>query len=376
MAASSAPAPAASAAVSLHLPIPPLLRTWHAFALKALHKRACTVTLNLLECSLSFDKAGGGGQRHREFGLAHLAAIEPGGGSGGVTASDREREVSMAFHTPQTAHSDGTVPSTLHVPIGLFDGDDNDSEESSVTAGSVAPSSVSAQTQTAASLNAPGPSGVGSAAHVSVYKKLLGFDSRAERDEFCDLVASVRLTGASVGVMGAIPGAALKQLEGNPAVLLFLELDTARAGSISVDVVRRGLQRVAEAELGAQAAAAASVQAADGGSVHPAVSQLTTHMHSCTLSRFVILYGRLLTLFNTPSAAQNLLNGSSVTGAFKHARHTPLSVSHTQRQNRAPLGYSTMHQEDDLMWGKKGGPHTHAYSALCVRMSPSRPDPL
>jgi len=226
------------------------------------------------------------------------------------------------------------VPSTLHVPIGLFDGDDNDSEESSITAGSVAPSSVTAQTQTAASLNAPGPSGVGSAAHVSVYKKLLGFDSRAERDEFCDLVASVRLTGASVGVMGAIPGAALKQLEGNPAVLLFLELDTARAGSISVDVVRRGLQRVAEAELGAQAAAAASVQAADGGSIHPAVSQLTTHMHSCTLSRFVILYGRLLTLFNTPSAAQNLLNGSSVTGAFKHARHTPLSVGHTLRPHR------------------------------------------
>jgi hypothetical protein len=306
----------------LHIPVPPLLRTWHAFAVKMLFKqRATTVTLNLLECSLSFDKTLGFGERHRVFGLAHLADIVQGGGG---TGSD----VSIVFHTPQSAQSDGTVPSTLHVPTGLFEDEDSTNGqgngsggERSVAEGDPAfagigggPLSLAAQTQNAVAINAPGPAGVGSATHYSVYKKVLTFaGGPLEALEFVDLVSSVRLTGASVGVIAAASGTAA--LKGNPAVLLFLELDERRQGAIGLEALRRGLQRVLVGELGAEAAAKASAGAPSAE--HPWVAQLTSGMRSCTLSRFIILYGRLLTLINTPSAAASLLGGATVNGAFK-----------------------------------------------------------
>jgi len=319
------------------LPVPPLLRTWHAFALKTLHRRATTITLDLLTCSLSFDKTLGFGERHRAFGLAHLADIIQGGAAGGAagsaasgsSGSSGDSTVNVVFHTPQNSHSDGTVPSTLlQVPAGIFEEDDDPASTSAAPGdddGDGAPVTLASQTQVAAAINAPGPAGVGSSnwrGDVSVYKKCLQFASAAEAAEFVDLVMSVRLTGASVGVLAA-SGASGATLRGNPAVQLFLELDVARRGAISLPVLRQGLQRVVVGEMGAEAAQKASVPTTEGTILHPWVVQLTAGaagsglMRSCTLSRFLILYGRLLTLFHTPSAATSLLNGSSVAGAFR-----------------------------------------------------------
>ncbi len=94
---------------------------------------------------------------------------------------------------------------------------------------------------------------------------------------------------------------------------------------------------------------AAAVTSTSKGGVHPLIAQLLFGMRSCTLSRFIILYGRLLTLFNTPSAAASLLSGSSVMGAFSHVsslhlRKLPMDFVTVQTPAPPPL----LHNEDIL----------------------------
>ncbi len=133
-----------------------------------------------------------------------------------------------------------------HSPIGLFDAEaeeDSAAVESNTTQAWTALGGAALtrnqQTQMAAAINAPGPAGVGSATHVSVYKKTLQFSAHTEAVEFIDLVSGVRLTGASVDVMTATgpTSAANAKQHGNPAVLLHLVLGERRA---ILDWCRRG----------------------------------------------------------------------------------------------------------------------------------------